>query len=490
MNLYVFSSGFAAYCTGSDNVSALTCIRIMKYQNRAMAAMTDPKADAISVSQNAKQLCSEMLQISPVATLDTVHIIAMAYSVTKTWATASTALAKSQHEQQQCRKDVEQCMRQLLRRLQPLLPQLTARQASSVLTYLSTIKMPVTEHLQGLAVKLTQKVTTGDASASDIARALSALAQWDTQVWHDPTQAAAMRAMTQHFATALHHSGDQQALTSKEAAQFLMTAVKLKLRLTAEVLDAISAHMVALIQRPSAYAVEACSIAVVLQSFHQLRYSPTTQQASHLLKHFVMLCKTSPPQQPGLRDICSVVAAAAGLGWTQLGYVVQGIGLQVIHTEGVSSQQLCTVCRSMAMLNVLDLDTLEIVLNNLHAQCSSAMSVTSLLQLHQALYRLKPALHDSKAMHTAWGGAYQRVKALGDKDWFKAMLNTAEPLNQALASLQLRHRTSVLFFPYTVHVVLRQNLPGDGSFLVNAVLSTDLLINKPDRYVIRALQSS
>ena len=464
--------------------------RIISHRNHAMAAMTDPKADAISVSQNAKQLCSEMLQISSVGTINTLHVCAMAYSVTKMWAIASTALAKSQYEQQQRRKDVEQCMTQLLRRLQPLLPQLTANQARSVLTYLSTIKMPVTEHLQGLAVKLTQKVTTGDASASDIARALSALAQWDTQVWHDPTQAAAMRAMTQHFATALHHSGDQQALTSKEAAQFLMTAVKLKLRLTAEVLDAISAHMVALIQRPSAYAVEACSIAVVLQSFHQLRYSPTTQQASHLLKHFVMLCKTSPPQQPGLRDICSVVGAAAGLGWTQLGYVVQGIGLQVLHTEGVSSQHLCSVCRSMAMLNVLDLDTLEMVLNNLHAQGSNVVSRTSLRQLYQALYKLQPFPHDSKTVHTAWGNAYERVKALGDEECLFKRQHSVPPLDQVLASLQLRHRINVQFFPYTADAVLHQKLPGGGPILVVVVPVSYLLVNKPDRYVVRLISPS
>ena len=165
--------------------------RIMNYRNCAMAAMTDPKADAISVSQSAKQLCLEMLQISSVANINTIHVCAMAHSVTKMWATASAALAKSQHEHWQRRKDVEECMTQLMRRLQPLLPQLTARQASSVLTYLSTNKMPVTEHLQGLAVKLTQKLATGDAIARDIAEALSTLAQWDTRISHDPTQAAA-----------------------------------------------------------------------------------------------------------------------------------------------------------------------------------------------------------------------------------------------------------------------------------------------------------
>ena len=464
--------------------------RIIFQHKRAMAAMTDPRTDAIAVSQNAKHICSEMLQISSAATVEALHICAVANSMAQVWATVSTALAKYQHERQQRRKDVEDCMTQLLRRLPPLLPQLTANHASNVLMSLSKINMPVTGHLQGLTVKLTQKVATGDANAREIARALSALAQWDAQVWHDPTHAAAMRAIIWHFGTTLNHSGGQQAPTSMDIAHILLSAVKLKLRPTDEVLDAASAYMVALIQRPTTYAVEARSIAGVLQSLDQLRYAPTTQQASRLLKQFVMLCNTSPPQQPGLRDIGTVIAAAAGLGFTELGYVMWGIGFQVIHTEGVSSQVLCSVCKSMAILNVLDLDTLEVVLNSLHAQGSSAVSDKSLLQLYQALYRLQPFPHDSKAMHSAWGGAYQRVKALGNKDCLLARHRGVAPLNQALASLQLRHRTSVQFSPYTADAVLHQKVPGGGPILVVVVHASDLLNNNPDRYVFRELRPS
>ena len=230
------------------------------------------------------------------------------------------ALAKSRHERQQLREDVEDCMTQLLLKLPPLFPQLTANHASAILMPLSKIHMPVSEHLQGLAVKLFQKLATGDANARDIARALGALAQWDMQVLHDPTHAAVTRAVIQRFATTLHPSGGQQPSSSKEAptgketAQFLLSAIKVKLRLTDEVLDATSAHMVALMQRPSTYTDEARSIAAVLQTFYQLRYSPTTHQASHLLERFVTLCNTSPPAQAAMRDIEIVVVAVAGLG--------------------------------------------------------------------------------------------------------------------------------------------------------------------------------
>ena len=440
--------------------------RIVLHRNRAMAAMTDPKADAISVSRSTRRLCSKMLQISSIAPVDVLHVCAMANSVARVWATASPALDKSQHEQQQRRKDVEVCMTQLLQKLAPLLPQLTARQASAILTVLSSVNMPVTKHLQGLAVKLTQELATGDANARDIARALAALAQWDTQALYDPIQTNAMKAMIQQFATTIHHSRDQQAPTGKETAQFLMSAVKLKLRPTDEVLDAASAHMVALIQRPSTYTAEARSIAAVLQTFYQLRYSPTTYQASHLLEQFVMLCNTFPPQQSGLRDISSMVVAAVGLGLTKLGHVVQGIGLQVIHTEGVSSQDLFAVCRSMAMLNVLDLATVGMVLDKVHAQRSNGVSRTSLKQLYQALYSLQPFPHDSETMHTAWGGAYQRMKALEDEECLFERQPSVTPLAQALASLQLRHRTSAQFSPYTADAVLHPKLTGGDPTLV------------------------
>ena len=454
-----------------------------------MAAMSDPKADAIYVSQNARRLCSKMLQISSVAPVNTFHVCTMATSMANVWTTASIALAKSQHKQQQLRRNVEDCMTQLLQKLQPLLPQLAARQASNLLMSLCKINMPVTEHLQGLTVKLTQRVATGNANARDIAEALSALAQWDAQVWHDPTHVAAMRAMTQHFAISLDHSGGQQPPTSKDIAQFLSSAVKLNLRPTGKTLDAMSAYMVALVQQPSTRADEARSVAVMLHSFHQLRYSPTTHQASHMLEQCMMLCKTSPPQQPGLRDIISVVVAAAGLGLTQFRYGVQGIGLQVIHTAGAGSQELCTVCRSMAMLNVLDLGTLEMVLNKVHAQGSNVLSRMSLMQLYQALYKLQPFPYDSKTMHTAWGSAYQRVKALGSGDCLIRQHSVA-PLDQALVSLQLRHRTCVQFFPYTADAVLHQKVPGAGPNLVALVHVSQLVINKPDRYVITVASPS
>ena len=457
------------------------------HQNRAMAAMTDPKRTAISVSQNTRKLCSKMLQLSSAAPVNTLHVCAVAESVATMWTTVSAALAKSPREQQQRRKDVEDCMTQLLRGLQPMLPQLTARHASGILMSLSMINMPLTEHLRGLAVKLTQKLATGDADARDIARALSALAQWDTRILHDHTQAAAMRAMTQRFASSLLQSVGQKSPTSKDIAQFLMSTVKLKLRPNDEVLDAASAHIVALIQRPSTHANEARSIALALQSLYQLHYLPTTQQASHLLKQFVMLYDRSPPGQLELRDISSMVVAAAGSGFTELKYVIQGIGLQVIHTEGVSSQNLCTVCRSMAMLNVLDLATLEMVLNKVHAQGSIVVTRTSLKQLYQALYSLQPFPHDSKAMHTAWEGAYQRMNALGPEKSVLLEKRSIGPLNKALASLQLRHRTSVRVFPNTADAVLHQKVPGGGPVLVVVVHVEQLLINRPDRYAVRVL---
>lgn len=140
----------------------------------------------------------------------------------------------------------------------------------------------------------------------------------------------------------------------------------------------------------------------------------------------------------------------------------------------------------MAILNVLDLDTLETVLNKLHMQYSSVVDDKSLSQLYHALYQLQPSPQDSKAMHTAWGGAYQRVKALRDKE-FTQRQRSAAPLDQALPSLQPRCRTSVHFFPYTADAVLHQKLPGAGPILVAVVHISDVLINNPDRYVFSRL---
>ena len=124
----------------------------------------------------------------------------------------------------------------------------------------------------------------------------------------------------------------------------LMNMATLKLRPSLKLLDATSAYMFALVQRPSTYTVEAHSIATLLYSLYKLRHLPDQHQALGLLKRFAKLCSASPLHKKGLRDATNVLVAAAGLGLTEVQPVVQEIGLQVMNTARISSQDLCIVC--------------------------------------------------------------------------------------------------------------------------------------------------
>ena len=449
-----------------------------------MEAIQNRKSDSTTISQNAKQLYSQIVQINSVADVDASNATKMVGIVAQAQAVASAALKQSKAEQQQCQRVARSCMAKLLQRIPLLLPQLTARQASLILQSMSTINMPIEGDLQGLAIELTQKVATGKASATDIATVFSALAQWEVQgIGNFPLKtehANSLRVMIKHFAHFLHRPAAKGAPTGQEAAQLVMNMEALNLRPSHDFLDATSAYMLALIQQPSSYTVEAPSIAILLNSLYSLRHLPPHNQAEHLLEQFAKLCSVSPLQKKGVQDATNVVVAAAGLGLPEVQHVVQDIGLRVISSARASSRDLCVVCRCMAMFSVLDLDSLERVLNTLHAK-GSAVSGSSIPQLYHALYQLQPSPRDSQAMHAAWEGVHQRVKALGDTESVSLGQTRNKALSQALVALKVVHKVNVQFFPYTADAVLHEKLLWSGPFLLCLVTAQDALDNAPDR---------
>ena len=236
------------------------------------------------------------------AGLNTVHVHAMMYSVSQLWAACAPALASSKAEQSRCLKAMQGCMMQLLHVLQPLLPQLSARAASGMLTSLSVLRMPLDAVAQTSAAELTRRVDANDATSGDLASAVCALAEWQRHVPDVPMEASAVQALYKLFATFDDQSLHKGSAT-RQVLRLLPKAAVMRMRPDAPTLNAICAYTIALDQQSAAEQLSARSIAMMLQAFSQMRYLPEPPHIAHLLKQFATFCTMSPPLQPGPEDI-------------------------------------------------------------------------------------------------------------------------------------------------------------------------------------------
>ena len=439
-----------------------------------MAAIKGAKADITVLSQSTDLVCSRLNKISSVWGVSVVPVSSMIHSVSQLW--GAPALASSEEN----RNAMQGCMTQLLHTLQPLLPQLTPRQACNTLQALARMTMPVSAVPDHLVVELTQQVAAGSANAQELAGALSALVQWKDSVPEVPIDATALQALCQQYAKFDDKTIHKRPASSREAFCILVRAAELQIRPFVATLDAICAHIVALDQQQPAkrQRLSAQSIAMMLQALSEMRYMPEPHQAEHLLERFAALCTQT---SPGPNTIRCVLAAAARLGMTESSQAVWGIGVQVMNMTEASDQTLFSVARCMAALDVLDLDVFVILLDTLIAHYDRTRDNTHLMQLYQVLYKLEPHPQDSESKHLAWEGACQKVEELGH---LESALHGFEPLYESLVQLGVPHTRHVPISTYTADAVVYPRSPNSEPLLLVIFRDTDKLLNKGGRYAL------
>ena len=456
-----------------------------------MAAIKGAKADTTVLSQKTDLICSWLHKVSSRAGLNVVHVSTLAYSIGQLWAACAPAFGSSKKERSHCHKAMKGCLTQLLHILQPLLPQLNARQASSLLKSLAILRMPQHAVPQTLPAKLIHTITAGDSTAQDIAAALSALAEWQRSVPAIHLSASALQAMFRRFAVVNDPMIHKRYANNQEVLRFLLAAAELRIRPDAATLDALCAHMIALDQQSAEERLSAHSIAMLLQTFSEMRYLPEAHHMQHMLERFATFCTMPPHLQPGLEDIRRLFSAVATLGLTQSSQTVQHIGVQVMNRASANAQTLCTVVRCVAALDVLDLDMFVEFLDVLKTEFGKTVLEADLRQMHQVLYKLEPFEQDSQASHIGWEGARQRLQALGYPQPaapVPAILRATQAMSQSLRKLNLTHRRHVQFGAYRAEAMLDQKLPRSGPLLLAILRETDTLLNKPDRYAFDTSQ--
>ena len=456
-------------------------------RDHALAAIKDARTDTTLVSQTLRGFLLEVFNISSTARMDPRLIDSLIYSVSYVWAASDAALEYSQLRWP-CRQDAEDCMTQMLPRLHPFLPHLTAHQANGILQSLSVFAMPASPDVQALTAKLTQQVAANASDAHDVTAAVSALTQWKRKVDDLHVNTAAMQALCERFAFIINSSFHSRPITSGILLQALSNLASLKVRPSPAVLDSFCAYLVSLVQTPLTSFISAQTIAVTLKACLDLRYLPQPEHSWHLLKWFANLCTMSPHQQPSPEDHRVVIMTAAMLGLAEVFQIVQYLGLQVVNTANVAKPTLCSVLWSMSVANILDIATFTLFLDTLSTQSSEgALQDSDIRRVHQALFRLQPFDHDSQEVHQAWNKASQRVQQMGSvlPRAFNTQTTMLRAFHNALSSLQLVYTRDVQLSGYMADAVLDRKSADSGPVLVAVLHPLDRVRYQPDRFASR-----
>ena len=265
--------------------------------------------------------------------------------------------------------------------------------------------------------------------------------------------------------------------TSQDTSNLLWAASTLDIRLHTTMLDGLCAYLVRLVQQPSTKAhVRAQEVSNALWSLHKMRHQPEPGHLSTLLAHFSSLFAL-PGRQPQCQGISNVILAMAGLGYEQSSHVVKDLAHRLIGVYGRSLvlQDVCNVTWSMAVLNVLDIDTFKQFWSAIFSRCQGKVAVQAVQQLYQALYKLQPHSDD-----LTWQQLRQEVTdMLGPVPVRTSQRSPA--LHSVLQNLQLEHTQDVAMSGYTTDAVLRQRAGGNRAMLLVTLNAEELLTNIPNR---------
>ncbi len=245
-------------------------------------------------------LCSQ-----PGASIDPSHLNAIIGATAKSWTPACARLG--QQEQQQARHEVHAFLTKMMQRLQPLLPDVGAREAANLLWSSAKLGLNPDALVPGMTDSLARHFM-GDmdaATGQGFANVLVACAQLQLS----PCQGGLFKAILNRLVTADLSKFDPQNVANTLHSLVTIPAVAPWIN----VLDALCQRFgVLLNSRPAAELPVAQSIANTLWALSKLKHAPSDQLAMSMVGRMVALCCV-PGQQPTPQAISNVLLACAEL---------------------------------------------------------------------------------------------------------------------------------------------------------------------------------
>ncbi len=211
------------------------------------------------------------------------------------------------HEQQQARHHMLAFLTKMLLRLQPLMPEVEARQAANILWSLAKLGMKPDVLVPGMTDSLApQFITNTDvATGQGFGNVLVACAKLQL----NPCQGELVKAICARLTAANVSSFNAQAV-----ANILHSLATLPAAAPSnKVLDALCKRFGALLKsRQAAELPNAQSIANTVWALSELKYAPADELAMSMVGRMVTLCRL-PGQQPTAQAICNALLACAEL---------------------------------------------------------------------------------------------------------------------------------------------------------------------------------
>ena len=387
-----------------------------------------------------------------------IHLTAILGGLAKAWATAEAYHAFQNHEQ--AIDDLHRFTSKMLELIQPVCKALSVREASNLLSSLSTLSIDPSRMAPGAVDAIAQQLMDNmdHANVQDLSDVVAGYSMLQlTPYCEDLLQAVSKQLAVADLSNAWSYPVARMAYNlatipsgapSFKALEALCERFGVLLR----------SHQLA--ELPNAQAV-----ANMMWALSKLKYVPSHELATSMVGRMVFLC-CLPGQQPLPPHISSVLLACA-----QLSLPVKQTDIESLVSMLFSSNQhqlteqvYTNTAWSLAVLGRLHNQLLDALIDRLslpsigHAEIlmPSSLESAGLEQLYQALTWLQPSPSASAHQHEAWSSLQGKLHRLGPRPThiFKRNFGDNGKLCSALNQLQLSFRAKVVIQSYGADAVL------------------------------------
>jgi len=286
----------------AQNEGSRTAAYIRAQKDKLMQSVRGPKPDLAldSFYKDMSAMCSR-----PESCINHMHLNAMIGATAKAWKTAWARSA--QQKQEQAHHQMHAFLTAMFQRLQPLLPDVEARQAANTLWSSAQLGLNPDALVPGMTDSLARQfmVDMDAAIGQQFANVLVACAKLELK----PCQGRLVKAICGRLATAdMSTFGIQAVANTLHSLATIPAAAP-----SVEELDALCQPFGVLLKsRQAAELPNQQSIANTLWALSKLKHAPPDELALSMVGRMVALC-CLPRQQPMPQEVSNVLLACAEL---------------------------------------------------------------------------------------------------------------------------------------------------------------------------------
>ncbi len=418
---------------------------IKVHKNQMLKSVRGPQPD-LALQKFYEDMSS--LRSTPGVFIDPSHLNAIIGATAKAWTPARASLGQQQ-QQQQAHHEIHAFLTEMLQRLQPLLPDVGAREAANLLWTSAKLGLNPNALVPGMTDSLAQEFMADMdvAIGQEFANVLVACAKLHIS----PCQGELFKATKYQLATSdLSDFEPQHVANTLHSLATIPDAAP-----SVEVLDALCQRFGVLLKSSQAAELPiAQNIANTVWALSKLKHAPSDELTMSMVGRMVALCCV-PGQQPTPQSISNVLLACAQLRLTikQADSIILADVVLSLDKQQDRKQECANTAWSLAIMGHLHQDQFSLLLELLialsaaHGEMSNVLplKIPQLRQLYQALDWLQPAPTALPQQQKAWSSLQGKLHRLGRRPApDRSNINrNASKLWAALNQLQLPFKAKV-----------------------------------------------